>query len=256
MYTINFNPVILDFGKFQIRWYGLFYIFAFILLYLCIRYLINRKIVDFNLHELDDFIFYVMIGVIAGSRILYFAFYDIAGLFTLEVFRLWHGGMSFHGGLIGTIIAIMIFSRRYKKDIWPLLNITSLVAVLSLAFGRIGNFINSELAGIPFNGRWCVIFSSYDNICRHPYPIYAAISHLILFIYLAVLLYLNRNNIKEFLHKKTITINFLIGYGILRIITDIWKVDYGIFGIKTGQWLSILMIIIGLLLIKLKISKK
>ena len=108
---------------------------------------------------------------------------------------------------------------------------------------------NAELIGTPFNGSWCVIFPNYDTVCRHPYPIYAALSHLLLFLYLIFLLYKNKENIKDYLGKRNLTISFFIGYGILRIITDIWKVDNIVLGIKTGQWLSLVMVLIGILLI-------
>lgn len=246
MFTIDFNPTILEIGPFEIRWYGLFYLLGFILLYLTMRYCVKKQIFDLDKKMIDDFIFYVILGMIIGARIFYFAFYSIEELFSLELLKIWHGGMSFHGGLIGTIIAILIFSKRFKVNFWQYLNITAIIAILALMMGRIGNFINGELIGTPFNGPWCAIFTNYDNICRHPYPLYAALSHLLLFIYLIILIYIHRTDLKEYLNKKTITINFLIGYGILRIITDIWKVDYGLLGIKTGQWLSLCMIIAGL----------
>ena len=122
--------------------------------------------------------------------------------------------------------------------------------------GRIGNLINGELAGTQFNGQWCAVFPLYDNACRHPYPVYAFISHLILFVYLAVLIYVKRKELKDFIGKRIIAANFFIGYGILRIITDIWKLDNIFFGIKTGQWLSLLMIAIGIFILLNRKHKK
>jgi phosphatidylglycerol---prolipoprotein diacylglyceryl transferase len=259
-FIIDFNPIIFSIGPIDIRWYSLFYIIGFLFLYLTLTYAIKKKILDFKNDEKEDYLLYSIIGVIIGGRIGYFLFYEPITLITnpLELFKVWHGGMSFHGGLIGIIIATLIFSYYKRKDTIKILDTITIVGIFSLMLGRIGNFINGELAGTLFNGKWCIIFPLYDNLCRHPYPIYAFLSHLLLFIYLFLLLYINKNNLKSFIGKGIIMSHFLIGYGILRIITDIWKLDNYFLIIKQGQLLSILMIISGIILIffkKNKISK-
>ena len=251
MYQLNFNPNIMTIGPVEIKWYSLAYLLGFLFLYFCSKYCIKKNLIkNLNKQNLEDFLLYSILGILIGARILFFLFYNIKELFTLEVFQFWHGGMSFHGGLIGFIISAILFSRKHKIIIWKLLDVSAVVAIFSLMLGRIGNIINGELMGTPFNGPWCFIFPKYDHICRHPYPLYALISHLFLFTYLLIIVYYNRNKLKDFLGKRILTVNFLIGYGILRIITDIWKVDAMFLGIKTGQWLSIAMMIAGLILIK------
>lgn len=252
MFTIDFNPTLFELGPFEIRYYSLFYLLGFFVLFLCIKYFSRKGYISLDTKKTEDFLFYVILGLLIGARAGYFLFYEIGSLFSLELFKVWHGGMSFHGGLIGTIAAVLFFSKKHKKKFWPMLNITAVAAAFSLMLGRIGNFINGELVGTKFNGPWCAVFVNYDNACRHPYPIYASVSHLILLVYLGVLLYINRERIKEYLETKMITVNFLIGYGLLRIITDIWKVDNVLLGVKMGQWLSILMIIFGIWLWKKK----
>jgi phosphatidylglycerol:prolipoprotein diacylglycerol transferase len=255
MYVLDFNPTILKIGFVDIRWYSVIFALGFVLFYFYLKYLIGKKLLDgLNKENFESFVVYSIIGIVAGSRIFYFLFYDFSGLFTnpLEIFKIWHGGLSFHGGLIGFLMSTFIFSRKYKINLWKLLDISAVFAIFGLMLGRIGNFLNGEIAGTPFDGAWCTVFPLYDNVCRHPYPVYAFISHLILLIYLLIIIYLNKNRLKEFIGRRIMSANFLIGYGALRIITDIWKLDNLFFGLKTGQWLSILMIIIGFMILFLK----
>jgi len=251
MYTHNLNPIILSIGSIDIRWYSLFYLIGFALLYFSLSYFSKKGAISgLDGDKLEKFVIYSILGVILGGRVGYFLFYDISQLLSLELFQIWNGGMSFHGAFIGFLISTFMFSRKNKVNFVGLLNISAISIAFSLILGRIGNFINGRLVGIPFDGAWCVVFPGFDTVCRHPYPIYAAISHLLLFGYLVLLVYLNRKRLKEFFGKMTITANFFIGYGVLRIITDIWKVDNSLLGIKTGQWLSVAMIIIGIILLR------
>ncbi len=258
MYVLDINPTILNIGSLKIQWYGLIYALGFILSYVFLRRVVkNRWIKRLDIEKLDSFIIYAILGVVLGSRLFYFVFYDFMELIVnpLEFFSIWHGGMSFHGGLIGTVVACILFSRKYKIDVWKLFDICTIPAIFALMLGRIGNLINGGLVGTAFDGGWCFIFPKYDMVCRHPYPIYAFISHLILFGYLVMLLYINREKIKSYLGKGVLGVNFLIGYGVLRIITDIWKVDNLVLGVKIGQWLSVIMILIGIIIIKEKKEK-
>lgn len=258
MFTIDFNPVIAELGPFQLRWYSLFYIVGFAALYFLFIYASKKRLIKMSRETIESFLSYSVFGILIGARLFYFLFYHISALIKtpFEIFMIWHGGMSFHGGLIGFLIAAFIFSRRYKVDIWRILDISAINAIFALMLGRIGNLMNGELLGTPFNGPWCAVFVKYDSVCRHPYPIYAFISHFILLSYLLFLVYLNRKTLTEFIGKGVIAAHFLIGYGILRIITDIWKVDNVVFGIKTGQWLSLATIAFGFFLIYLKNQQK
>ncbi|MBT5021564.1 prolipoprotein diacylglyceryl transferase [Candidatus Woesearchaeota archaeon] len=252
MWYINFDPAVFRIGAFELRWYSLIYILGFVIAYLWLRYIGNKKwIKEFDHKTAEDFLLYLMIGVIVGSRLFEFIFYMPSVLLSdpLEIFRIWHGGMSFHGGLIGTFIAVGIFCWKHKIKFWKILDAISIVAIGSLMLGRLGNLVNGELIGTKFNGAWCAVYVGYDSVCRHPYAVYAFISHLILVVWLGVLIYLNRDRLKTFFGSKWLSINFLIGYGVLRIIVDFFKLDNMLWGIRTGQWLSIFMIIAGIALI-------
>lgn len=252
MYTHNLNPIAFSIGSLDIRWYGIIFAIGFILFYLLLYYIAKKDLIEnFNTKNLDVYFLYIIICVIVFSRVLDFVFYDFMTIIKnpLEVLMIWHGGLSFHGGLIGFIVGSLLFTRKKKIKIWKLLDISAVVAIFGLMLGRLGNFVNGELVGEAFTGSWCVVFPKYDAICRHPYQIYAFLSHLLLFIFLVYLLYMHRGKWKEYLGTKKLAINFLIGYGLLRIIVDFFKVDSVFWSIKTGQWLSIGMIVFGIILI-------
>ncbi len=251
MYTLNLNPTLLEIGFVKVRWYGLIFAIGFIIVYLFL-YMIAKKnvIYGFDKKNIDNYFLYILIGVIVGARVFFSIFYDFSNLISdpLSIFYIWQGGLSFHGGLVGVVFVTWLFCKKNKINLLSLLDACSVVAIFALMLGRIGNWINGELIGTPFNGKWCVVFSNYDSVCRHPYPIYAFISHLILFLFLGYLLYINRHKLKEYLGSMKLMISFLIGYGLLRIITDIWKVDSIFLGVKMGQWLSLVMVVVGVLL--------
>lgn len=255
MFTLNFNPTLFDFGIVKIRWYGLIFALGFIVYYLYLNHIVKKSIIEnFNKENIDAYFMYMIVCIIAGARLFYSLFYDFAATLAdpLELFKVWHGGLSFHGGLSGFVLGSIVFCKKHKINSWQLLDVSAVAAIFALMLGRIGNLINGELAGTPFAGSWCAVFPNYDNVCRHPYPIYAFASHFALLLYLLFMVYRHRANIKEFVGSKQLTVNFLVGYGILRIITDIWKVDSVFWGMKTGQWLSLGMIVAGLWLFKKK----
>lgn len=259
MYVLNIDPTLLQIGFIRIGWYGLIYALGFVISYFFLRKAVrNGWIKGMDDEKLDSFMVYLILGVVIGSRIFYFVFYDFIQLVhnPAELLMIWHGGMSFHGGLIGTAAACLLFYRKHKINFWKLLDVCAIPAIFALMLGRIGNLINGMLVGTPFDGWWCFVFTKYDSVCRHPYPIYALISHLLLFAYLGVLLYMNKDKARNFFGRGVMSASFFICYGVLRIITDIWKVDDILFGIKAGQWLSIVMVIIGIMIIKKKIINK
>jgi phosphatidylglycerol---prolipoprotein diacylglyceryl transferase len=258
MFVLDFNPSIVKLGFLDIRWYSAIFALGFLLFYFYMRNLAKKEMIQgLDRKNFEMFVVYSIFGIVIGSRILFFLFYDLGELFTnpLEIFKVWHGGLSFHGGLIGFLFSTYIFSKRYKINLWKLLDISAIPAIFALMLGRIGNLINGEIVGMPFDGAWCAVFPLHDSICRHPYPAYAFISHLILLIYLLIIVYVNRQKLKSFIGTRILAANFLIGYGVLRIITDIWKLDNIFFGLKTGQWLSVLMIILGVIILLVKRKK-
>ena len=181
MFINNFDPVAFQIFSFEIRWYSLAYIIGITLGWL---YCKKRLIKDSYILEIfDDFISYLIIGVILGGRIGYVLFYNIKYYLEnpIEILMIWNGGMSFHGGLIGVLIASKLFSNKHKVNQFIFLDLVSLSAPIGIFFGRIANFINSELIGRATDLPWSVQFVLIDNIKRHPSQLYAvSYTHLTL----------------------------------------------------------------------------
>ena len=161
MFFHNINPVLLEIGRFQIRYYGLLYAIGFIIAYFMISYLAKRKKLPITKDDVADFLLYEILGVVLGARLVYVFVYN--PLFYLqnpfEIAAVWHGGLSFHGGLTGAIIALYLFCRRKNIEFYDLADIAVIPVALALALGRIGNFINAELYGRITNVQWCVYFT-------------------------------------------------------------------------------------------------
>ncbi|MFH1063811.1 MAG: prolipoprotein diacylglyceryl transferase [Candidatus Woesearchaeota archaeon] len=239
----NINPTLIDFGPVEIRYYGLVYLLGFLLVYLYFRYMINHKKLELDMEELYDLIFYLMMGVLIGSRVVHAVFWNPMYYLTQpwKIFFIWEGGMAFHGGLLGVIIATYLFSRkkyiRKKVSFLRLGDILSIPATLALAIGRIANFINGELPGRVTDVPWCWYFPGVDG-CRHPQQLYSSAKRFLIF---GILLFLNRKRHKEgFIMWSMI---FLTGIG--RFIIDFYREDAMLLGLTAGQYLSLLMIIAG-----------
>ena len=185
MFTNNFDPVALEIFSFEIRWYSLAYIFGIILGWVyCKKFLIrdNKIAILF-----DDLISYLIIGIIIGGRLGYVIFYNLnyysENIF--EIFMIWKGGMSFHGGVIGVVISTYYFSKKNNINIFSFLDLIALSAPIGIFLGRISNFINSELYGTETNFFLGVKFEKVDNLIRHPSQIYEAFFEgIVLFILL------------------------------------------------------------------------
>lgn len=242
----NIDPVIFSIGPLSIRYYGLPYIIGFAYLY----YLLMRAAEKSEISGLDkslaeEFLIYFILGVIVGARLGFFLFNMPFELISdpLEIFRLWHGGMSFHGGFIGTAIAGYIFCRKHRMSsasFFGLADLSAVAAALGLALGRIANFINAELVGKVTSVQWCVYFPGFEG-CRHPYQLYESAA---LFIVFGTLLFSH----KRFrLQPGAIFWLFTLLYGLQRLITNFWRDDPMLaFGLSGGQLLSIAMILLGL----------
>ncbi len=250
----NFDPVLIDFGILQIRWYSLAYIFGILAGWWYGKVIIRKKILGTNqrnyLINFDDLIVYIIIGVVVGGRLGYVIFYDPIFYFKniLEIFKLWNGGMSFHGGFVGVIIAVYIFSNLKNLNYKIYFDVVCCVAPIGIFLGRIANFINSELYGLPTEKPWGIIFNKVDDVVRHPSQIYEALLEgFALFVILNFLV------TKKNLGHGLISSLFLILYGVFRIISEQFRepdehMGY-IFGyLSMGSLLSIVMIIFGLLL--------
>lgn len=237
MFAANFNPVFLQLGPVQIRYYGIVYVLGFLLMYAVLKR--NRKKLKMSVQAIDDLIVFLIIGLIAGARLLFFLFEDPSMLYQdpLELFRIWKGGMSFFGGFLGSIIGVSFALKKHKLKFYPIADILVIAASLILVFGRLANFINMELVGRVTDVSWCFTFPGYEG-CRHPYQLYAALSHLILF---GILLYMYRREHKD----GSVFWMFVLLYGLFRFITDFFRADPVYFGLTVWQYVSIAAAAVG-----------
>ncbi|WDT81175.1 MAG: prolipoprotein diacylglyceryl transferase [Candidatus Manganitrophus sp.] len=186
----NIDPVFIRIGPLAFRWYGLMYALSFIAAIFIIRATAVRRGLKITKEEISDMMLYVAIGVILGGRLGYVLFYNLG--FYLEnpskIFAVWEGGMSFHGGLIGVLVAGTLFCKRYQYSFYDLADVSAPAVPVGLGLGRIGNFINGELWGRPTDVPWCMVFPQADEACRHPSQLYqAALEGPVLFLILWVL---------------------------------------------------------------------
>lgn len=245
----NIDPVIFSIGPLSLRWYGLMYILGFTASYLLVLYQIKYKTQDIKKDFIDDLFFYLIIGLIVGARLGYIIFYNLRFYIQnpLEIFILWHGGLSFHGGLIGTFIAGYLIIKKRKMDFFKVADLVIPTCPIGLGFGRIGNFINGELYGKPSDLPWAMVFPNAGPLPRHPSQLYeASLEGMCLFI----ILWFYKDKKKQ---DGDVFAMFLMLYGIFRIFCELFRepdahLGY-ISGILTmGQVLSIIMLCVGLFL--------
>ena len=257
MFINNFDPVAFQIMSFEIRWYSLAYIFGII-----IGWLLCKKIFikDTKINEkFDDYLTYSILGIIIGGRLGYILFYNFNYYLNnfFDIFKIWHGGMSFHGGLLGIIIASILFAKKNNQNPFIYMDLVSLVAPIGIFFGRLANFINSELYGAVSNVPWSVIFVKIDNLTRHPSQLYEAfLEGIILFL---LLIYFRKKN--YLLKPGTISGLFLIFYSIFRFFVEFYRVPdehigYLAFNLSTGQIVSVVFLIIGTIVFYLKNENK
>jgi len=251
MLIANFNPVAVSIGPLQIHWYALAYLAGFIGGWAYIKRIIKRKALPITDVQLDDFLTYAIAGVLLGGRLGYVLFYnlDVYLAHPLDVFKLWQGGMSFHGGLMGIIAAVFIYCRRQKLD--PLLfgDLVAMAGPIGLFFGRLTNFINGELYGRVTDVSWAFIFPhAGDNLPRHPSQLYeAGLEGLLLFIILGWLAW--RTDALK--HRGRIGGLFLLGYALARFAVEFVRepdsqLGFLYAGATMGQLLCIPMALLGL----------
>ena len=246
MFINNFDPVAFQFFSLEIRWYSLSYIFGIIFGWIyCKKILIK----DVNISKLfDDLVSYIIIGLILGGRLGYVFFYNPKYYLNnvIEIPMIWQGGMSFHGGLIGVLIATIIFSKKHNLNKYIFLDLISASAPIGIFLGRIANYINSELYGRETDVLWSVVFLKVDNLSRHPSQIYEAILEgLILFL---IMFYFIKKN--YLLKPGLISSLFLIFYSLFRFIAEFYRTpdeQLGLFflNLSMGQILSIIFICFG-----------
>jgi phosphatidylglycerol:prolipoprotein diacylglycerol transferase len=232
-----------------VKWYGIAYVAGFFLTtYLGwkIYEKISRDFREIDFKVWEDFIFGIFFAGILGGRLGEFLFYspEVFWRNPLEIFQIWHGGMSIHGGLLGALIFAIYWTRKHKISLLRIADAIMIPLSLSLGLGRITNFLNGELAGIPTNSDYGVIFPHVDNLLRHPTQLYESLGSFIL----AGILWLVWKKCGE--NKGSLTVVFLAGYGITRFIIEFWKSPDGweMLGLSTGQWLCVVMIFLAIII--------
>ena len=257
MFINNFDPVAFQIMSFEIRWYSLAYILGIIIGWILCKKIFIKNL-DIN-QKFDDYITYLIIGIIIGGRLGYVLFYNFNYYINniVDIFKIWQGGMSFHGGLLGILVASIFFAKKNNQDAFVYTDLVSLVAPIGIFFGRLANFINSELYGKVTEVPWAVTFVQVDNLSRHPSQLYEAIFEgIILFI---LLLYFRNKN---FLAKPGLISGlFLIFYSVFRFCIEFFRVPdeqigYLIFNLSMGQIISLVFIMIGTIIFYLKNETK
>ena len=258
MFINNFDPVALEIFSLEIRWYSLAYIMGILIgWFLAKKFLIGKNIYT----RFDDYITYVIIGLILGGRIGYVLFYNLGFYINnpLDVFKLWQGGMPFHGGVLGIIIASILFAKKNNDDVYEYLDVIALVAPIGIFFGRLANFINSELYGYETNLPWGVKFVQVDDLYRHPTQLYEAFFEG--FVLFFVLLFFRKK--ERFKIAGILSSFFLIFYSIFRFVIEYFRVPdeqlgYLILNATMGQIISFVFFVAGIFLFfsKINVQKK
>lgn len=254
MYSHNLDPVLIDFGIIAIRWYSLAYIIGIITGWWfgkkIIKHILKNIDLKFNIREFDDLITYLIISIIIGGRAGYIVFYNFDYYIDnpLDIVKIWEGGMSFHGALIGIVFSTYFFSKRKNISTFFLLDIIACASPIGIFLGRIANFINGELIGKATNASWGVIFPNVDMVLRHPSQLYeAALEGIFLFLILNIVVFKSKYNFGN------CSCLFLILYGFFRIISEFFREPDAQLGylfnlLSMGTILSFLMIIAGFLI--------
>jgi phosphatidylglycerol:prolipoprotein diacylglycerol transferase len=249
----DIDPVALELGPFVIRWYALAYIAGLLIGWrLILRHVGRVANAPMTKVDVDDFLVWAIVAVILGGRIGYMLFYN-AGYYLAhpsEALFLWRGGMSFHGGLVGVVVALWWFCRRRDLALLPVADLIASVAPVGLFFGRLANFINGELWGRQSDVPWAMAFPGAGDLPRHPSQLYEALLEgAVLFVVLQWML--RQERLRE--RHGIITGAFLIGYGLSRMFIELFRepdrqIGFLPFGSTLGQWLSVPLVLGGLYL--------
>lgn len=255
MLTWDIDPVLLELGPLEIRYYGLFFALSLFLAYLVARYAAKKERID--LEELDALFIYLIIGLVVGARLGHILFYNFDYYLSnpTAILEVWHGGLASHGGAIGALAAMAVFKWRHKKaDLLKYLDITAIAATMPIAFVRLGNFFNSEIVGRESDLPWAVTFPRVDDLTRHPSQIYEFLIGISIFTLLAAVWHKKRKK----LPSGTIFALLLTLYFAARFAVEFVK-EYPLhewaFNLTTGQLLSIPFFLVGCALLWRRTSK-
>lgn len=243
----NVNPILLELGPLQLRWYGLLFVGSFFLGLHLLHWIYTREGKDAS--SLDNLLIYVLIGTVIGARLMHCFAYEPEFYLAhpLEILKVWKGGLASHGGMIGVIVALYLFSRRYQQPFWWLLSRLTMPGALTAAFVRFGNLFNSEILGLPSDAPWAIVFSRIDMIPRHPVQLYEAFAYLFLFVilvsvYKKVSFSFATKILPALFLTYMFTVRFLLEYTKTRQADYITELPF-----STGQMLSLPFIIIGII---------
>jgi phosphatidylglycerol:prolipoprotein diacylglycerol transferase len=246
------NPVFFELGPLQFRWYGLMYLLGLTGAYFLIKARASVKGLPLSRDQIYDMVIWAALGVFLGGRLGYTLFYNLPYYLQhpTKIIAVWEGGMSFHGGLLGTIIALLCYSRRQRLSAYTIADLAAGAAPIGLGFGRIGNFINGELFGRATDVEWCMVFPGGGPACRHPSQIYEAILEGPLLLIILSLIG------KKPTPPGTTFWTFIAGYGLCRFIVEFFREPDAHLGLivgsfSMGQLLSLPMVILGAFMLTL-----
>jgi phosphatidylglycerol---prolipoprotein diacylglyceryl transferase len=242
----NIDPVFLRIGPVQLRWYGLMYMLSFIIGFFVLRRYAKYRKLNLSTDDLYDLLFYLILGVMIGGRLGYVLFYDLGTYLRdpLSIFKIWQGGMSFHGGFLGMILAAWYITRKKRWNFFEIADLVSAAAPIGLGLGRIGNFINGELYGRPTSVAWGMVFPEGGNMPRHPSQLYEALLEgLVLFF---ILRWIYRKNF----YRGTVFWALLAFYGLFRFLVEFVRepdvqIGFDLGPFTRGQELTFPMFLVG-----------
>ncbi|NIJ34628.1 prolipoprotein diacylglyceryl transferase [Sphingomonas oligoaromativorans] len=250
--SLGLSPIALQLGPVAVRWYSLAYITGILAGWWYLLKLLDQPGAPMARRHADDFVFDATLGVLLGGRIGYVLFYrpDYYLQHPVEIFKLWEGGMSFHGGAAGVLIAILFYCRRKGLNWLRVTDYIACVAPIGLFFGRLANFVNGELWGKPSTVPWAIVFPGAGDVPRHPSELYeAGLEGLVLFAILSLLFWKSDARYKP----GFLAGSFVLGYGVFRFIVEFFRepdeqlVEFArVTHLHMGQWLCVPMILVGL----------
>lgn len=254
-----FDPILVHIGPIPIRWYGLAYVAGLVIGWWYVRRLAAGPPRVAHPRDIDDYLVWATLAVVLGGRIGYVLFYQLPYYFQhpLAALEIWRGGMSFHGGLLGVIVATLVFTKRRGIKLWPFFDVIACAAPIGLFFGRIANFINGELFGRVTDVPWAMVFPRGGPLPRHPSQLYEAfLEGIVLFVLLHILWRFPGVRARP----GRLSGAFLTGYALARIIGETFRqpdvqVGFLIGGTTEGQWLSLPMLLVGLYLVFRRVPK-
>ena len=243
----NIDPVFLHLGPVQLRWYGLMYMISFIAGYFLLKRLAKLKKLSMTTDDLYDLLFFLILGVMVGGRLGYVLFYDFGSYIErpIEMLYIWQGGMSFHGGLVGMVLATLFLCKRRKWNFWEVGDLVCAAVPIGFFLVRIGNFINGELYGRQTTVPWGMIFPAGGDVVRHPSQLYEALLEgVVLFV---IVQWLYRKNF----YPGTVTWGLIGFYGVFRFLVEFVRepdahIGFDLGPFTRGQLLTLPMLLVGL----------